>query len=205
MTPRKTSVTVALLNVSISLIYLTAYLVKTFGEAAVFSTTWTWVVYLYVYALGLIIAPSLLIWAVILIFRFKQIKRNKVWRLSAKLFALSIILHFAAFYTVRIQSNKVELTLVNDSNYPVSELEVKARNNKEFFITRLEPGEQKIIACYCARIEYPDDKGIKLAYSINGKKMEDYIIGRFSTVWDKVNISIASDSAFAETHHYFKD
>ncbi|TPE42102.1 hypothetical protein [Pontibacter mangrovi] len=200
---RNASIAIASLNVLISVAFLVAYLVETFWYEGTISALWVWVGYLYIYSLVFFVAPSLLVWAIILLARVKRIKKNSVWAFSAKLFGFTIIFHLIIFYSFRVHSNKVELAFSNYSELPVTELEVEARNNESFRLSKLEPGDKETFHCYCARIEYPYDTGIKLKFKVNGKNIEGFISGRYSPIHNKeIEIRILNDSAFYQSYDY---
>ncbi|MEJ8803901.1 hypothetical protein [Pontibacter sp. H249] len=138
-----------------------------------------------------------------MLLRVKHIKENTVWAFSAKIFGFTLIFHLIIFYSFRIHSNKVELAFSNYSEFPVTELEVEARNNKSFSLSKLEPGIRETFRCYCARIDYPDDTGIKLKFKINGKNIEGFISGRYSPIHHKeIEIRILNDSSFYQSYDY---
>lgn len=135
--------------------------------------------------------------------RAKGIKKNILWAFSAKLFAFTVIFHLGVIYIVRLHSNKVELAISNYSEFTVTELKIEARNDKSFNLSKLEPGNMKAFHCYCARINYPNDAGIKLKFKINGKNMEGYISGRYAPIFNKeIEVRILNDSSFYQSYNY---
>ncbi len=178
-----TAVIIALMHLGINIQYLLQYLFKKDISLG----------YGYGYLLLYIFIPATVVgFALLAVMKWKFVK-NKLRYISLLLF--NILFSTGLVWYFITDANKVLIALNNMSAKTMENVSIIARNNQNLKIGRISPGKSVEIYCDCRNVEFPNDKGIKLVYSMNQKKIENTIIDSFSNLFDqKLEIRIVADS-----------
>lgn len=121
----------------------------------------------------------------------------------AILLALMISLSLFVDWLLRSDANKVLITINNTSDKRIENIKVSARNDQNIEIGDLITGQKKSTYCDCRSVVSSDSTGIKLSFEIDGHSFHNYVVERYSPLYDQVlEVRILNDTLAYRSYEY---